>query len=130
MKMITWNVHGLGGVEKRRFIRECISKYKPAIIVLQETKKEVMNKSLVRSSVGPRLSEWCALPTIETCGGVLIAWDPLEFSGHEIMGNFSVSMKIFKKSFGFEWKLSGVHGPCKPQNRTEFWDELKHVHTQ
>lgn len=91
MKIIMWNVCRLGGVRKRILVRECVSEYKPFIMIIQETKEEVMSKLLVKSLVGPKLSKWCALPAIRTRGGVLRAWDPSEISKvDEIVGNFIV----------------------------------------
>lgn len=40
MKIISWNVCGLGGVKKRRSVKECISKCNPIILILQEIKKK------------------------------------------------------------------------------------------
>lgn len=125
MKIISWNVRGLGGVKKRRSVRECIIKYDPTILILQETKKEDMNVHLVKSSMGPKLTEWCSLPVVGTSGGIIIAWDPLEVRKiDEIVGNFLVSIKLVEISFGFEWMFFGVYGPCRPQNQSDFWAEL------
>lgn len=121
LKLISWNVRGLEGVKKMRSMRECISKCNPFILVLQETKKEVMNGHLVKSSMGLKLSEWCPLPAVSTLGGILIAWDPIEIRKvDELMGSYSVSIKVVELSSGFEWVLTGVYGPCKPHLRSEF----------
>lgn len=131
MKILTWNVCGLGGVKKRRFVRECISKYNSIVTMLQETKKDTMLQKLVKSSMGPKFSEWCVFPTIGTSGGILIAWDPLEVRKvDEIMGNFSLSIRLIKESSGFEWLLIGVYGPCRPQFWSNFWDELQTIRSQ
>lgn len=115
MKIITYTIRGLGCVKKRRLVWECVSKYKPSIMIIQETKKEVTSKLLVKSSVCPKLFEWCVLLAIGTCGGVLIAWDPSEIlKVDEVVGNFTVSIKIIENSSGFEWMLFGVYRPCKP----------------
>lgn len=50
-------------------------KFKPDLIVLQETKKEIMGDKLVRSVVGMTTSEWCAVLTIGSLGGILMAWN-------------------------------------------------------
>lgn len=34
MKIISWNVRGLGGVEKRQAVKECIRKYNLDMVVL------------------------------------------------------------------------------------------------
>lgn len=109
MKNISLNVRGLGGVTKRRSIWECISKYNPTSLILQETKKENITLQLMKSSMGPKLTEWYALPACGTSRGILIAWDVFEIKKvNEIVGNFSVPIKVNEVSFGFEWMISGV----------------------
>lgn len=131
MKIISWNVRGLGGVRKRRAVRECVSKFNPTILILHETKKECMCSRLVKSVVGNKLVGWCAFPRCGTSGGILFAWDPTKVTKlDEIVGNFSVSIKIAEVSLGFEWLIFGVYGPCRPQQRFDFWDELLSVRTQ
>lgn len=131
MNIISWNVRGLGGVRKRRVVRECVSKFNPTILILQETKKECMCSRLVKSVVGNKLIGWCALPTCGISGGILIAWDLTEVTKlDEIVGNFSVSIKFAEVSSGFEWLISGVYGPCRPQQKCNFWDELLSIRTQ
>lgn len=53
MKVLSWNVQGFGGVEKRRKVKELIGRCDPDLVVLQETKKEVMHRNLVKWTVGP-----------------------------------------------------------------------------
>lgn len=124
MKLISWNIHGLGGAKKRS-VRECISRCNPLLLLLQETDKEVMSVKLVKSSIGPKLSEWCALPVNGTSGGILFTWDLVEVKKvDEWMGNFLVTIKLVELSLGFEWMLSTVYGPCWPHSHADFWDEL------
>lgn len=59
MKILSWNVCGLGGIRKRRLVRECIFKFNPTVIIIQETKKADMNQKIVKSSVGSKLLVVC-----------------------------------------------------------------------
>lgn len=103
MKIFSLNVRGLGVVKKRRSVWECVSKYNPTVVIIQETKKDDMNAKLVNSSVGSILSEWCALPAVGTSRGILIVWDPVEVKKvDEIIGNLSFSIKMVELSSGFE----------------------------
>lgn len=40
MKILSWNVRGLGDVRKRGIIKDILKKIGPDIVVIQETKKE------------------------------------------------------------------------------------------
>lgn len=42
----------------------------------------------------------------------------------ELIGNFSIFIKIVDKSSGFVWILTGVYGPSTPQNCHLFWEEF------
>lgn len=57
MLVLTWNVRGLGGLEKRRLVKEVIKGCNPDVVVIQETKKEVMPDCLVSWILGVYLSE-------------------------------------------------------------------------
>lgn len=69
MKIMSWNVRGLGGAEKRQVIKECIRRCNQDMVVLQETKKEKIVPALVRSTVGSELSSWIAAPSYGSTGG-------------------------------------------------------------
>lgn len=76
MLVLTWNVHGLGGVEKKRLVKEAIKSCNPDVLVLQETEKEDMSCKLVRWILESDLSEWCVVPAVGTSGGILCTWNP------------------------------------------------------
>ncbi|KAB2635279.1 hypothetical protein D8674_025813 [Pyrus ussuriensis x Pyrus communis] len=49
MKIISWNVRGLGSRQKRLILKQQFRRLKPDIIILQETKKASINRRLVAS---------------------------------------------------------------------------------
>ena len=125
MKILSWNVRGLGGTDKRKVIKELLCKEKPDIVILQETKKEKIDNKLIGSVWGARFKEWVVLPYVGRSGGFLIMWDVRVVRGTEsLLGNFSVSVLFQLIGGRDEWWLSGVYGPCKPRNRKDFWEEL------
>lgn len=48
MKVLSWNVRGLGGVDRRLLVKEIVRKNKVSIVMLQETKLSSMLEALVR----------------------------------------------------------------------------------
>lgn len=125
---MTWNVRGLGGIEKHRAVKECIRKYKPNLVVLQEMKKEKIIPLLIRSTLGCNLFSWTEIPACGSAGGILVAWDPsVVKKTDELVGGFSISLKLVGLSSGFEWLFTGVYGPSFPHNRHLFWEELYFV---
>jgi len=46
MKIVSWNVRGLGGFEKRREVWKLVSEKSPFIVCIQETKLENVDSFL------------------------------------------------------------------------------------
>lgn len=125
MKIVSWNVRGLGGREKRKAVKELLIREKPDIVILQETKKEKVDKRLITSVWGVRFKEWVVLPSIGKSGGIIVIWDVRVVRGSEsVLGNFSVSMLMHNVGSKDQWWLSGVYGPNKSRERKDFWEEM------
>ena len=128
MKIISWNVRGLGSKTKRGVIKDLVKKENPDIIVFQETKKETIDWKVIAGIWGVRFKEWVWLPAIGRSGGILIAWDVRAVTKIEsVVGSFTISVK-FQMSQGDDWWLSGVYGPCRKAERKEFWEELANLY--
>lgn len=52
MKIISWNVRGLGRVEKRKDVNNLVGEKGPSILCLQETKLAVCDEALCASLWG------------------------------------------------------------------------------
>ena len=68
MKIMTWNVRGSGSYRKRRSIKQVIDKEDPDIVVLQEVKKQQVNRRFMGSLWRSCCKEWILLPTIGRAG--------------------------------------------------------------
>lgn len=124
MKIISWNVRGLGSRSKRRVLKEKLVNSKADVVILQETKKDVIQRKLIGSIWGIRYSDWVSIPSNGRSGGILIMWKTKSVSVVEaVVGIFSISIKI-KGINGLDWWISGVYGPNKVTERDDFWDEL------
>lgn len=58
MKIISWNIKGVGGYKKNSSIKETFRKYNPDIVMLQETKKMETNHNCLASFWGNRRIDW------------------------------------------------------------------------
>ena len=97
---------------------------KPDVVILQETKKEVINWALIGAVWGVRFKDWAYLPSVGKSGGILIIWDVRVVRATEcITGSFSLSIHLSPLQ-GESWWLSGIYGPCRYREREEFWEEL------
>lgn len=111
MKIISWNVRGLGEWGKRKDIKDFLLNCSPNIVLLQETKLKEVGAFDIRSIWGVRCKDWIFLPSCGASGGVLIMWDTKFASKVEaIYGSFSVSVLLEVKGRG-RWWFSSIYGP-------------------
>ena len=125
VKIISWNVRGVNGPEKRKVIKNFLRSYRVDIVCLQETKVQEMSVELVRSlGVGRRLN-WKALNAEGSAGGIILFWDNSRITLVDSMvGSYSVSCLFRMPENGFLWAFSGVYGPVENSFRESFWEEL------
>ena len=128
LKIISWNVRGLNDPDKRLQIKNLIKSWKVDVICLQETKLEVMSRSLVKSLWGCHYVDWVYLGSVGTAEGILVMWDKRVVEKvEEVVGQFSVSCKFQNVEDQFGWAFSGVYGPNFVNERQYLWDELAGV---
>ena len=79
MKLLSWNVRGLGRTGKCRKIKQVLKERKIDMALLQETKKEVVNSKLVQSIWAGEKMEFVSVDSIGSAGGLLCIWNPEVF---------------------------------------------------
>lgn len=79
MNIITFNVRGLGRGLKWPAIRRLVNKQKIDMICLQETKKEVINKSMCQALWGDSEVSWEAQQALNSAGEILCLWSENSF---------------------------------------------------
>ncbi|KAK9941489.1 hypothetical protein M0R45_018083 [Rubus argutus] len=98
MKIISWNIRGLGSKNKRRVIKEILVNKGADIVILQETKKVEVDRKLVSSIWGARYKNWTSIPSTgrtARAGGILIMWNTkFVFVIESVVGDFTISIKI------------------------------------
>ena len=95
MKIVSWNVRGVGSLRYRGIIKDYLNRINPDIVILQETKKEVLDERWVRSLWKVRFRNWVALPSMGRAGGIIVMWDRRKIVVLDsLVGEYSVSIKI------------------------------------
>lgn len=124
MKILSWNVNGLGNVSKRNQVREVIGIVDPDIVMIQETKLEEVDRFLVHGVWDSRFKGWEFMPSVGFSGGLLMAWDTRVATKVDILvGSFSLSVLLDFKDRGC-WLVTNVYGPTDPRLRGCLWEEL------
>jgi hypothetical protein len=71
MKIVSWNVRGLGRVDKRNEARKLVREKNPSIVCLQETKLQVCDALLCASIWGNTPFGFSFRPSDGASGGLL-----------------------------------------------------------
>lgn len=78
MKLISWNIRGLGGVEKKREVCQMVREKKPFILCIQETKLPVFDVIICKSIWGDGPVDFSFQPSRGASGGLVTLWDTKE----------------------------------------------------
>jgi exonuclease III len=130
MKLVSWNVRGLGGFEKRKELRSLVKEKRPLILCMQETKLQLCDTRLCSAVWDGQQANFSFRPSQGASGGLLTIWDTTEVEvwstssfDHvlSIHGRFLLSNKKFY--------LFNVYAPCDARARQLLWNNLS-VHIQ
>ncbi|OVA20976.1 hypothetical protein BVC80_8831g21 [Macleaya cordata] len=111
-KILTWNVRGLGSLERQAAVHKVIVDYKANLVVLQETKMEVISTELIETVWGNVSLGWEFIPSIGLFDGVLCLWDPKIFRVEDKkIGGVSISLLLRNIRDDFAWCFTGVYRP-------------------
>ena len=76
MKLLLWNVKGLGRKEKMSKIKSMLKAREVDIALFQETKKVSMSENEVNELWARESMNFICVDTDRTTGGLLCIWDP------------------------------------------------------
>jgi exonuclease III len=125
MKIISWNIRGLGGVVKRKEVHKLIRETSPNIVCLQETKLSLCDDFLCTSLWGNAPHAFFFRPSVGASGGLLTIWDSTEV---EVWSSVSREHVLWCHgrflSSGEEFLVANVYAPCDDGAKQELWDSL------
>ncbi|GLT59702.1 hypothetical protein SLA2020_325070 [Shorea laevis] len=79
MILLSINIRGLGGIGKKKEIRDLVIREKVDVLLIQETKMEQVDNCLCRMVWGTDDFEWIAQAANGAFGGILIIWNSRVF---------------------------------------------------
>ena len=125
MKILSWNVRGLGGFVKRPEVRTLINEKNPSIVCIQETKLSVVDDVLCAALWGIRTPSYSYRSAVGASGGLLIMWDS---SIVEVWSTFSMehALSIHGRCTDTddEFHLFNIYAPCDNGTKQLVWDSL------
>jgi exonuclease III len=125
MRIISYNVRGLGGFEKRSEVRRMLSEKKPYVLCLQETKLTIVDDLLLQSLWSKPSVGFSFQPSVGASGGILTAWDR-NFVDVWSTSRFPHVLVICGRVIqtGHEFIIANVYAPCDTQAKQLLWDTL------
>ncbi|KAL4198931.1 hypothetical protein AMTRI_Chr03g142470 [Amborella trichopoda] len=128
MKIVTWNVRGLGQQPKRNAVKGLVLKHSPIVLALIETKQPEPTLQLIHQIWGKRHTQWVSLPANGASGGIWVVWISMDhslISSH--IGVFSVTILLSSVPDGIPWKFKAIYGPNSASLKHSWWSELDYV---
>lgn len=86
MKIMSFNIRGLGSRVKKTEVNNSIRSHKIDICCLQKTKLENLNEQICRETWGTKNFGWASRNSVERAGGMVIIWNSEKFSCLSWMG--------------------------------------------
>jgi len=127
MKIITYNVRGLGGFEKRSEVKRLVSDKKPFVLCLQETKLSVVDDMLVKDIWGNSAMSYSFQPSNGASGGLLTCWDCNSvqvWSTTRLPSVLIIRGRVLLSNQ--EFVIANFYAPCDTLLKQVLWDRLLH----
>ena len=128
MKLISFNVRGLGSKEKIRMLRRLTTKNKPWFLLIQETKLEKVEINITRRLWydGSGVMEYVA--SEGNSGGLITVWDDRIFVAQEIIKRFRFMVLIGELSqMKIQVVIVNVYAPNDDEGKRLLWGELRRM---
>ncbi|GLU16530.1 hypothetical protein SLE2022_329610 [Rubroshorea leprosula] len=126
MKVLSFNVRGLGNMVKRRELGRLVREEKPNLLFLQETKLEGVEEWLCKKLWYSDDFDWNMKSSVGASGGLICMWDKSlfvklgEFTGDGYLG--------IKGQWGVKKEVCffvNIYAPNDRKKKAALWDELR-----
>jgi len=125
MKIISWNVRGLGGYEKRREVGQLVKETNPYIMCIQETKMCVIDGVVCKTFWNDTNVDFSYLPSRGASGGLLTLWDRSKvvvWSSWQLEHVLGIQGRFVRNDE--EFILLNVYAPCDISQQQALWHNI------
>ena len=125
MKIITYNIRGLGRGVKWAAIRRMIRKERADMLCLQETKKEHLDNYICHALWGDTNVKWKMQPVISRAGGLLCLWNESSFRlDRKVCGQGFIYLEGIWVPDGQRMVIVNIYVPCDMIQKGNLWDQI------
>jgi hypothetical protein len=119
------NIRGLGGVVKRKYLKELVCKERLDFLAIQETKLDSISDTLCYSLWGGDDCQWAFLPSSGNSGGILSIWNTSTMSlKFTFVGDGFVGVCLEWGALKKMCFVVNVYSPCDLSGKRRLWDSL------
>ena len=131
MNIISYNVRGLGRGVKWPAIRRMVKEHHIDLLCLQETKKEIIDKSLCQALWGDSEIGWEAYPSVNSAGGILCIRNEREFKVESrFIGAGFILLSGKRGQESQPVHIVNIYSPCNLQEKRVLWDSVSQLKNQ
>ena len=124
----TWNLRGIGKIEKQRFLRETLIEKRIDFIGLQETLKSDFSAQDLANIDNKQLFLWHWSALKGRSGGILVGIRKSTFDVHEHQSSdHFVRILLTDKILKFRWNLVIVYGAAQNEGKVDFLTDWSHM---
>ncbi|GAU41302.1 hypothetical protein TSUD_325160 [Trifolium subterraneum] len=125
MKLISYNIRGMGGKDKKVDIRNLISHNSPEFVCIQETKLEKIDRTICSFLWGSDKFDFEFKESDGRSGGLLVLWDLKSFKliSSVCLKHAQIINKIWLKD-NVHVVFVNVCASCDLRNKVECWNEI------
>lgn len=127
MKILIWNLRGLGSKSKRCSIKRKLKEWGVDMVLIQETKREVISEKFVRSVWPSTIFEFVEVNAVERASDLLYIWNPDLFSLRSSCDNRNFIILESTISPLFSCSIVNIYGPNDVGARHRLWKTLLSV---
>lgn len=128
MKILSYNIRGLGGAGKKRHIRDLVMKERVDFLVIQETKMGVISRKICSSLWGSEEFNWVAKDSMGMSGGLLCIWNSKMLNKIKVIkGENFIGIEGVWGSEEIPVKIINVYSPCQLASKRALWEELRNL---
>ncbi|GLU05148.1 hypothetical protein SLE2022_222640 [Rubroshorea leprosula] len=125
MKVISFNVRGLGSMLKRKEIAKLVRKERPDFLFIQETKLEEVDVALCKMLWNSDDFDWVMGKSVGSSGGLLSIWNKRSFVKQRVIeGNGFIEIPGEWGNQHIKCNFVNVYAPCDRQRKASLWEEI------
>ncbi|KAL7177287.1 hypothetical protein ACSBR2_030606 [Camellia fascicularis] len=121
MKVLSWNVRGLGKPEKRRHLKNLIKEKRVDMVLIQETKKSSFDEIFVRSIWPEDDLGYIGVDAVGSAGGLLCLWKPAVFQSKDCCGSRNFILLSGLVYHRLDCVTGNVYAPNDSRGRSHLW---------